>query len=51
MKDELHITLYPRFGACQLLGPQDVISMEAGSADTSEPTNRIAAAPDGRLSR
>ncbi|TDL67676.1 MULTISPECIES: hypothetical protein [Paenibacillus] len=34
-----------------LLGPREAIGRGGDSADTSAPTNRIAAAPVGRLSR
>ncbi|MEX3620764.1 hypothetical protein, partial [Paenibacillus glucanolyticus] len=46
-----HLTSYPRIGAGRLLGPREAIGRETDSADTSAPTNRIAAAPVGRLSR
>lgn len=51
-RPEHPITSYPRFGALRLLrSARRELAGEQNQADTSAPTNRIAAAPYGALSR
>ncbi|MGN7358530.1 hypothetical protein ACTHPF_13110 [Paenibacillus sp. SAF-054] len=43
MKRHTSPNIIPRIGAWWLLGPREAIGREADPADTSAPTNRIAA--------